>query len=146
MRMNVEYEEGDLRRLVKLLDDLPEGFGDAVYPKGFRAMASTVAREARRSRVFEDKTGLLRSRIRVESISDTYQGKRKRNWGAQVVVRVPHAYLVERGHGGKVAEPHPFLEDALEKTANRQLARAASTMRKAFARFADKLNARSRRR
>jgi len=80
------------------------------------ATADYVEAEAQITSAFQDKTGILRKRIKK-------QKSKFEDGGWIVVARAPHAHLVEYGHvkillglpTGERVPPHPFLRPALEK-------------------------------
>ena len=100
------------------LEGLDAQLGDIMdaIDQNLEATAQYVEKEARISAEFQDKTGLLRKKIKLKK-------SKFEDGGWIVVARAPHAHLVEYGHvaippgdleGGRVP-PHPFLRPALEK-------------------------------
>lgn len=84
--------------------------------QSLEATAQFVEHEAQITSAFQDKTGLLRKRIKLK--------KSKFEDGGYIVqARAPHAHLVEFGHvkflwgrpTGERVPPHPYLRPALEK-------------------------------
>ena len=119
----------DMDALIRRVGSLPakakrKGFTDAN-----RAAARVSRKEARATTAFVDKTGLLRSKIKV----------RTRRGRVELAAEAPHAHLIELGHGGpQPAPPHPFMEPAIRNTVSRQLEAAAKAFRTFLAKLGEK--------
>lgn len=82
---------------------------DAELIKVCREAVRMIAKSARKSADYKDKTRTLRRSIRIRK-------SRYKGGGYIVKATAPHAHLVELGHGGPhPAGPHPFMRNAVEQ-------------------------------
>jgi HK97 gp10 family phage protein len=84
---------------------------EAAIDRGAKEVAENILRSAQASTSFKDKTGRLRSSIKMAK-------SKFKNGGYIVYADAPHAHLIEFGHkggfGGGVG-PKPFMRNALKK-------------------------------
>ena len=131
------------------LRQMGPSFMNRLLGPSLAATARVVRDAARKTTVFEDRSGRLRRSIRAARIPARYGGMRFRRGRAAVIAggrieRAPHAHLVERGHGGPYpARPHPFLFRALMQTEARQASAFATRAQLLFPRLVREFQARS---
>lgn len=114
----------ELASLIAALEALPGLLEKAAVGDGLLAAAQVVAKEAKASAAFQDRTGDLERSIRAR------RGRRASPPTAVVEATAPNAGLLELGTANSPARP--FLEPALRNTASRQLKAFAEVTSKKF--------------
>ncbi len=138
---DVRLDAFGIEAIDQALSEMGPSFQARLLGPSLAASARVVRDAARKTTVFEDRTGRLRRSLRVGRITARYGGKRFRRGRAAVFAggqreRAPHAALVERGHGGPFpARPHPFLFTALLQTEARQATAFVTRARMLFPRL-----------
>lgn len=98
VRITVEVDDAAVRReLARLQRAIPK----RIRHRPLLAGARVVARAAKKTALFTDKTGTLRKSIR---------GVRDKNGRVYARANAPHAHLVEFGHSGNAGRP--FMKTA----------------------------------
>ena len=126
IRLDLSRFERDLQGALAVYDELPSAMQRRVLPPALLAWARVLRDAARKTSLFEDKTGILRRSIRAHRF-------RQRGGlppGAFAAAgpfeprhRAYHAHLVEFGHeGSSPAPPHPFMAEALRASESRAFA------------------------
>ena len=121
----------DTRSAIKQLEKLtgPE-YTKGKY-EGFKAMAGIVRDRAKQTTMFDDKTGILRSRWRINK-----KTRRNRDGTTESMAvlknTAPHAHLIIYGRKqrgtGKKSKPRPFIQRAAQESGIEQMHAAGRAM------------------
>ena len=135
MIASITYSERDIGQLKALLRALPATHANQALRAGLRAYARVVARTARRSTAFADRTGTLRKSIKS---GPPARQRRRRGVVTQTVhATAPHAHLLELGTSRM--RKRPFLFPAVENSRAAAMAAAGAATRRKAALVARKL-------
>lgn len=137
IRLDGDLGRGLLEALQGADDAVKEAAGKYGLPAAGRAILKTARKKAPRKR----KAGAAWSRVRDKRARPLrltgYVSRIKPNrtypyWGAAVGFSAYHARLVELGHGGKPAPPHPYFAPAVLAARGEALAAAVEATDRAL--------------
>ncbi len=137
--MPLEFEfriTGNYKKVRRDLERLPVVFFERAIGPAVLAAAEVIARHARATTLFEDRTGLLRNSIRAELASARYRDARGRWYTAALAaaqVKIdPAIYGYYLNYGTEHISPRPFLTNAVLQTREQQRRAFTRALRKHF--------------
>ena len=104
-----------LKGIDDLVDTLERASASATEAedKALQAAVQPIFNEAKQTTAFIDRSENLRDSLKISKPKSARRYKYKYKY-IQVLTKSPHAHLVEFGHSGDYAPPHPFLAPAFE--------------------------------
>lgn len=124
----------EYRQLEEALRSFPDVMRRVAFTDGLVAGARVIARRAKQTEAFEDKTGNLRRSIKAR------RGQRRYPPSGLVIAEAPHAHIIE--HGTVHLPARPFLVPAAEVTRQETARAFVKGIRRRYRRVTDELQGR----